>query len=78
MKIDPYKNKEKYLKWKEKVSGGIPELTRANSDLILGYIDDMEQGINISNLNIKGPRSYTRKWAASNTADRHRIGRDRT
>lgn len=37
MKIDPYKHKEKYFKWKEKVKKGIPNLNKHDSDLILRY-----------------------------------------
>jgi len=33
MKIDPYKHKERYLNWKQKVGNHIPELNKANSDL---------------------------------------------
>jgi len=42
MKIDPYKHKERYLNWKEKVNErGIPGISKANSDLILRYLYDM-------------------------------------
>ena len=60
MKIDPYKNKERWLKWKEKCESGIPKLSKTNSEIILRYLEDMEHGINISVSNIKGSRSYTR------------------
>ena len=60
MKIDPYKNKEKYLNWKEKVKDGIDEVSTANSDIILEYISDMENGLNVSAKSVKGPRSYVR------------------
>ena len=60
MKIDPYKNKEKYLAWKKKVKDGIDEISTANSDIILEYISDMENGLNVSSKSIKGPRSYVR------------------
>jgi hypothetical protein len=60
MKIDPYKNKERWLNWKKKAYQGIPELTRSNSGLVLQYLDDMEKGINISSANKKGGRSYVR------------------
>ena len=60
MKIDPYKHEEKYLIWKEKVKDGIPELSKANSHVVLRYINDMENGINISSKNVKGSRSYIR------------------
>ena len=35
MKIDPYKHKEKYLIWKEKVKQGIPDISKINSEIIL-------------------------------------------
>lgn len=60
MKRDPYKQKEGYLKWKEKTKSGIPDISRANSELIIQYVSDMEVGINISRSNKKGARSYVR------------------
>jgi integrase len=58
MKIDPYKHKERYLRWKEKIKNGIPQVSKENSDLILKYIFDMERGINIASGSIKGPRGF--------------------
>ncbi len=60
MKIDPYKHKEKYLKWKELVKNGIPNISKYNSDLILQYLTDMEHGMNVAQGNVKGGRSYIR------------------
>jgi len=60
MKLDPYKHKERYLKWKEKIQSGIPEISKLNSDLIKAYLNDMERGINISNMSSKGSRSFIR------------------
>ncbi|MBS3087269.1 tyrosine-type recombinase/integrase [Candidatus Pacearchaeota archaeon] len=60
MKVDPYQHKERYLSWKESVKNGIPDISKQNSDIILDYIFDMEHGLNISNKNVKGARSYTR------------------
>ena len=60
MKIDPYKHEEKFLNWKKKAQHGIPGVSKANSDIILQYISDMENGFNISSKSIKGPRSYIR------------------
>jgi len=58
---DPYNLKETYLKWKDKaLKNGIKGLTKANSDLILQYLADMEQGINVAPNNRKGARSYIR------------------
>lgn len=60
MKIDPYKNKEKWLKWKEKNSSEIPDISKINSELVLRYLGDMEKGINVAHLSKKGGRSYIR------------------
>jgi len=60
MKIDPYKHKERFLSWKKSVKNGIPDMSKENSNITLDYIFDMEQGLNISNKNKKGARSYTR------------------
>ena len=60
MKIDPYNHKERYLTWKEKVKDGIPELSKSNSIIILHFLDNMENGINIANGSKKGGRSYIR------------------
>ena len=60
MKIDPYKHKEVFLKWKDKAIDGIGGISKPNSDIILQYISDMENGLNVSSKSIKGPRSYIR------------------
>lgn len=60
MKKDPYKHKERYLKWKENNQSGIPNISSYNSDLILRYLNDMERGINIASMSTKGARSYIR------------------
>jgi len=60
MKIDPYKHKERFLAWKEKVKEGIPNISKENSDLTLQYLNDMEKGLNVSKGSIKGSRSYIR------------------
>jgi len=60
MKIDPYKNKERWLEWKKKTHQRILELTKSNSDIILHYLNDMENGLNVASSNKKGPRSYIR------------------
>lgn len=60
MKIDPWKHKEKYLKWKEKVKHGIPDISKENSDIILRYLKDMEMGLNIASGSVKGPRGFLR------------------
>lgn len=60
MKIDPYKHKEAFLKWKDKTIDGIVGISKPNSDIILQYISDMENGLNVSSKSVKGPRSYIR------------------
>jgi hypothetical protein len=59
-KFDPYKHKERYLAWKEKNQSVIPGISKENSDLTLHYLNDMEQGLNISSTSKKGSRSYIR------------------
>ena len=45
MRIDPYKHKERYEGWGERVDkSGIPEISKYNSDLVLHYLEDMELG----------------------------------
>ncbi len=60
MKIDPHHQEERYLNWKEKDKNGINGISKENSDLILQYLEDMGKGLNISNVSVKGPRSYSR------------------
>lgn len=60
MKIDPHKNKEKYLSWKSSIDGKIPNISETNSQLILDYIFDMEHGLNVASVSKKGARSYIR------------------
>ncbi|MBI2449631.1 site-specific integrase [Candidatus Pacearchaeota archaeon] len=60
MKIDPHKNKERWIKWKENNKLRILRLSKENSDIILKYLKEMEKGINISPVSIKGSRSYAR------------------
>ncbi len=58
MKIDPYKHKEKYLRWKESVNGKIPDISSKNSEFVWNYVLDMEHGINVASGTKKGSRSY--------------------
>ena len=62
VKIDPYNHRESWTRWKNKVkdSGGIPDISRHNSEIILRYLSDMELGINTSVSNQKGSRSFVR------------------
>ena len=48
-KRDPYKHKERWIEWKAQIqaNGGIPDICKANSDIILAYLTDMESGINL-------------------------------
>jgi len=59
-RVDPYKHKERYLAWKESVKNGINGITPLNSEIILRYLNDMEKGVNISSVSVKGARSYVR------------------
>jgi len=60
VKIDPYNHKKRYLEWKEKTKDGIKGISPENSEIILRYLDNMEKGINVSALSVKGGRSHTR------------------
>jgi len=60
MKIDPYKNKENYLRWKNKVKDGIPEISSGNSSIILQFLYDMQNGLNVASSSKKGPRGFSR------------------
>ena len=67
MKLDPWKHKEKYLEWKEKVKvKGISKISKENSDLTLQYVFDMEEGINIALGSVKGSRGYGRLLSLKN------------
>jgi len=60
MKIDPYKHEQRYFNWKAKLNDFIPKISKTNSKIILSYISDMENGINISSSSKKGARSFAR------------------
>ena len=60
MKIDPYKNQQIYINWKEKVKDCIPNLSIENSNIIKKFLNDMETGMNVANASKKGSRSYIR------------------
>lgn len=60
MKIDPYNHRGRFLKWKEKVKGEIPNISKENSEIILQYLNDMEKGINVSSKTARGARSFIR------------------
>lgn len=56
---DPYNNKDCWEKWKEKNKKKIKGISEHNSKLMLQFLNDMEQGINISPKTVKGPRTPT-------------------
>ena len=58
VKIDPYKNKELYFKWREKAEQGLLDIGRENSEILLKYLKDMEIGLNVGNNATRGSRSY--------------------
>ncbi|MBM3232728.1 hypothetical protein FJZ18_01010 [Candidatus Pacearchaeota archaeon] len=60
MKIDPYKHKERYLAWKEEAMKGISCVSKANFEIIMRFLTDMEVGANIAKGSTKGARSYIR------------------
>lgn len=60
MKYDPYKHETRYFNWKAKLNNTIPNISKINSNIIIKYIFDMEMGLNISNQNKKGARSFAR------------------
>jgi hypothetical protein len=66
MKIDPYKHKERWNKWKEQINGVIPDISSENSKIILRYLNDMEVGINTSLASKRGSRSFSRLNAIRN------------
>ena len=57
MKIDHYKHEIQYFNWKAKAKESINGLSKINSQLIVQYILDMENGLNVSSTNKKGSRS---------------------
>ena len=59
-KIDPHKNKEKYLKWKQRAHSSIADLSEYNQQLFMRYMSDMESGLNVASNHKKGSRSYIR------------------
>ena len=60
-KIDPYGIKDKYFRWKTKaLKNGISGVTTADSQIIMQYLQDMEQGLNVASTNKKGGRSPIR------------------
>lgn len=63
MKRDPYNHEGRWIVWKKENKDGISGITKYNSDLILSFLFDMEQGKNVSPAARKGERSYCRLLA---------------
>src|SRR3989344_1379166 len=59
-KRDPYKHKERWLEWKAEAQQGIKDISKANSALILAYLNDMELGLNLGKGCPKEPRKPSR------------------
>lgn len=59
-KIDPYKQKEKYLSWKDKRDSELEGITDYNRNIFFQYMSDMETGINVASIGRKGSRSFIR------------------
>lgn len=58
---DIYNNEKKYKYWLEEVSKyGIDGVSKKNSELIVNYVKDMEEGKNIAKGSKKGARSFVR------------------
>lgn len=58
-KIDPHHHEHFYATWKEK--GMLLEgLSKANKEILIAYLNDMEIGRNVSVVAKKGPRGYGR------------------
>lgn len=61
IKRDVHHHIERYKNWKADVSeSGIDGISKINSDILIEYIFDMEQGINIPRGSKKGGRSFQR------------------
>ena len=60
VKIDPYKHEESYRAWQGATKNGVPDISKANSDLVKQYLFDMEHGLNVSIKSVKGGRSFIR------------------
>lgn len=64
--IDPYKYKEKYKNWDKKLTS----ISKNNERIIVRYLEDMRQGVNINPKAVKGKRGYHRLMN-----QRHRLKR---
>jgi len=59
-KFDPLKKNQLYASWKNRNKDGIEGISKANSDMILRFLSDMEEGLNTAKQSKKGPRSKAR------------------
>jgi len=59
-KRDPYNYEKRWANWKKSVKDGIPELSKANSDIVLECLTDLELGLNVSDNVPKGARAPSR------------------
>ena len=61
VKLDPYKHQQKYLNWKQSITdSGIPDISPQNASVLMNYLEDVEQGLNVASRNKKGGRSFIR------------------
>ena len=59
-KRDPYNHEKRWQNWKKSVRKGIPDISKANSDIILECLTDLELGLNVSDNVPKGARASSR------------------
>ena len=59
-KLDPFNHERRWKNWKKSVEKGIPEISKANSDIILECLSDLEMGLNVSDNVPKGARAPSR------------------
>ena len=59
-KLDPFNHERRWANWKKSVENGIPEISKADSDIILECLSDLEMGLNVSDNVPKGARAPSR------------------
>lgn len=59
-RVDPYKHKERYERWKYERHAALPSVSDVNAELIRSFLFDMELGINTARASRRGPRSHIR------------------
>lgn len=62
-RIDPLKKDQLYANWRKRNKKGMFGLSKSNSDIILKFLSDMEQGLNTAKQSKKGGRSKARLLA---------------